>query len=291
RGRRAVSRFFHEAKATSALGHPGIVSVFDFGFYGDGRAYLTMEFLAGESLRQRIARRGPMAADQVVALTRHTVQALAAAHAQDIVHRDLKPGNLMVVPDPGVPYGERIKVLDFGIAKVAASSDCEFVTVSGQTLGTPAYMAPEQIRSPRDVDGRADLYALGCIMFHMLCGQPPFTGSYGAVLSKQLFTPPPAVSALVPDVAPELDALILRLMAKDPAARLADTGELLNYLDELELGRTGRDECPCRCGPMCRTRATGHSDGFTSRTGQRSEHSAYRTQHTVRRWAATTCEH
>jgi serine/threonine protein kinase len=235
-----LPRFFAEARATAAIGHPGIVEIFDFGRLENGNAYLIMELLDGVPLARRLSM--PMAADRALALMEHITSALAAAHAKGIVHRDLKPANIVLVPDPGVRFGERTKLLDFGIAKLADNElGKEYATRTGTIMGTPAYMAPEQCRGASDVDHRADLYALGCILFHMLCARPPFLGfGAGEIIGMQQFVPPPPPRSLNAEIPPEVEALVLRLLEKDPAARVQSTEELLVELSALT-PREGHD--------------------------------------------------
>ncbi|HEV7554922.1 MAG TPA: serine/threonine-protein kinase, partial [Kofleriaceae bacterium] len=149
-----VARFFNEARAATAVRHPGIVEIFDFGYFGDC-AYLVMEYLDGDSLADRRHRLGRIAPARAIALARQVAGALAAAHERGIVHRDLKPDNLFVVADPEVPGGERIKILDFGIAKLGGDAS-PIKTHTSAVLGTPMYMAPEQCRGAGHVDARTD---------------------------------------------------------------------------------------------------------------------------------------
>jgi tRNA A-37 threonylcarbamoyl transferase component Bud32 len=232
-----VARFFNEARAATAIRHPGIVEVFDFGVGGDGRAYIVMELLDGESLARRLGRGGPIPAPRAIQLGRQIAGALAAAHAQGIIHRDLKPDNVFLVPDPEVPGGERIKLLDFGIAKLAAEPTNMTKTRTGALMGTPTYMAPEQCRGVQ-VDHRADLYSLGCILFECVCGRPPFVGEgVGDVLSAHIHVAPtpPRQLALVP---PSLDAVILRLLAKAPGDRPGTAGQVIQELDAAAIDAT-----------------------------------------------------
>ncbi|HWM84317.1 MAG TPA: protein kinase [Kofleriaceae bacterium] len=227
-----VARFFNEAKTTTAIKHPGIVEVFDFGYARDGSAYLVMERLEGESLGARLQREGHLPVDQAVSIARQVSGALYAAHKIGIVHRDLKPDNIYIVPDPDVPGGERAKILDFGIAKLrdreGLTEPLDIDTEEGTVLGAPSYMAPEQCAGSGRVDHRADLYALGCILFEMVCGQPPFDGrTYGVVLAQQMRELPPTPTSIEPSVPPQLEALILRLLEKDPELRFPDAFDLL----------------------------------------------------------------
>lgn len=231
-----VDRFFQEAKATAAIGHPGIVEIFDFGFLQSGQAYLVMEFLKGESLRIRLRSRRTLPLDHTLDIMKHVTSSLGAAHAKGIVHRDLKPDNIMLVPDPGMVFGERAKILDFGIAKLVDNNESPSMnTRTGAVMGTPSYMAPEQCRGAGHVDHRADLYAVGCILFRMLCGRTPFVAEGGGeIIGMHLFMEPPAPSTFAASLDPAVEALILRLLAKNPADRVQSTDELMAALHALE---------------------------------------------------------
>lgn len=232
RSQESVERFLLEAKAASNINHPGIVKVYDIGEREDGKAFLVMEHLEGESLEARLHRSGPLDSRQSMRFAVQIASALQAAHASGIVHRDLKPGNLFIVRDAEVSGGERIKILDFGIAKVATAGDTRSSKTRGDMLlGSPVYMAPEQCRRADDVDHRADLYSLGCIFFEMLCGRPPFAHDNAAtVIAAHLREEPPAPSSLVSPISPELDRVIARLLAKDPAMRFQDVAELVQAM-------------------------------------------------------------
>jgi serine/threonine protein kinase len=214
-----VQRFFNEARAVSRIQHAGIVKIFDVGFHTQtGQAYLIMEYLEGESLGHRI-RRSPLALSEVADVGRQIASVLEATHAAGITHRDLKPDNIYLVPDRELASKERVKVLDFGIAKLSGTLGASSPRTVG-TLGTPAYMAPEQWGDSSKVDGRADIYALGCVTFEMMCGRPPFEArTYAEACAQHLTMEPPRVSSIVPDAPPALDDLLARLLAKDPAAR------------------------------------------------------------------------
>ncbi len=227
-----VQRFFNEARAATAIRDPGIVSVFDFGHDAAGNAYIVMELLDGESLETRLGRLGRLAPDDTMRIGRQVAAALAAAHARGIVHRDLKPDNIFLVPDREVSGGERAKILDFGIAKLASEQGGSQTQV-GAIMGTPAYMAPEQCRGAGEVDARSDIYALGCVLFHMLTGAPPFSGAgMGELLVKHIHEAPPLASsrAIVPEA---LDRLVARCLEKAPSGRYASMAELVGALDEI----------------------------------------------------------
>jgi serine/threonine-protein kinase len=242
--REIVNRFFNEARATTAIRHPGIVEIFDFGHHESGRAYLVMELLDGEPLAARLARVGRIAEPVAVGLIRSIVGALAAAHRAGIVHRDLKPDNVFLVRDPDVPGGERPKLLDFGIAKLGegpAGTTNVRATRTGMVLGTPTYMAPEQCRGAGTVDARADLYAIGCIFFEMLAGRPPFVGEgAGELMAAHLMTAPERVSVHAPEVSAVVADVIARLLEKAPEARYASANELLVALGGTPADAEGR---------------------------------------------------
>ena len=227
-----VNRFFNEARATSSIAHPGIVEIFDFGYLEDGKAYLVMEFLDGEPLSYRI-RRGRMEEPRLAFLLRSACGALAAAHAKGIVHRDLKPDNIYIVRDPDNPYGERTKLLDFGIAKLTDIGMAGTATKTGAVMGTPTYMSPEQCRGTGDVDARADIYSMGCVLYELVAGRPPFTQQgAGELIGAHLYAMPETPSKFAP-VSPGLEAMIMRCLAKDPAARPQTAAELGSELARL----------------------------------------------------------
>jgi len=222
-----VTRFFNEARAATAVKHPGIVEIYDFGYHGDGSAYIVMEYLEGESLSARLRRVRLYSEARAAALGRQVASALGAAHAKGIVHRDLKPDNIFIVRDPEIADGERTKILDFGIAKLATSeTPGSAVTRTGMVMGTPSYMSPEQCKGSGQVDRRADLYALGCILYEMVCGHPPFVAEgAGEVMAHHIFSAVVPPSRIRP-VTPTLEAILLRALAKDPSQRFASAEEM-----------------------------------------------------------------
>ncbi len=228
-----VQRFVNEARAAAAIEHPGIVDVIDVGARDDGSAYLVMELLDGESLAQRLKTRGRLPVDTAVRLTRQIAAALAAAHARGIVHRDLKPDNVFVVPDPETTAGERVKLLDFGIAKLHGELAADAPTTqTGQIFGTPLYMSPEQCRGGVTIDHRADLYALGCMLYEMVTGRPPFRAAgLGDLLSKHMMEAPVPPRQHTPDLPAAIEDVILRLLAKDPAERFRSSNEVIAALE------------------------------------------------------------
>lgn len=232
--RELVQRFLNEARAAARIRDPGIVRVFDVDRHECGNLYIVMELLDGETLQTRLQRRGRVSCSQAIQWIRQVARTLAVAHAQGIVHRDLKPSNMFLVRDPEVPGGERIKLLDFGIAKLMETPD-ELSTGVGIAMGTPPYMAPEQFVCAANVDHRADLYSLGVILFEAICGQRPFQAdSYLGYEQAHLSAPIPAPSAWVPTVPVEMDRLVFELLAKQPRQRLATASEVIRRLYEIQ---------------------------------------------------------
>src|SRR3954469_668524 len=188
-----VTRFFNEARAATAISDPGIVQIFDFGHHVDGTAYIAMEMLEGEPLDRRLRRLGRIPITDALRILRQVASTLGVAHTRGIVHRDLKPENIFLVHDPEVYGGERAKVLDFGIAKL--SGDQHVKTQTSAVMGTPAYMSPEQCRGAGQVDQRSDVYALGCLMFALISGAPPFEADGGGeIIAMHLREAPPVLS-------------------------------------------------------------------------------------------------
>jgi serine/threonine-protein kinase len=227
-----LERFFMEARATSAIAHPGIVQIFDCEVDAEGRPYIVMEYLSGETLAAHLARTGPFPPVTAARLAQAMASALGAAHAKGIVHRDFKPENVFV----DVDASESVKLVDFGIAKLAGELRAEQVhqTLTGSLMGTPLYMSPEQCRDSGKIDFRTDLYSLGCVLFEMLTGQPPFAHeALGDLLVAHLTQLPRDVRALNPAVPPLLAELCASLLQKDPAARPAHMGEVAQTLGQI----------------------------------------------------------
>ena len=230
-----VTRFMNEARATAAIGHPNIIDIIDVGFLPDGHTpYLMMELLQGETLGKRLQREHPLPVHEAIEIACQTAFALAAAHACDIVHRDLKPDNLFLVPDPSMrPLQMRVKVLDFGIAKLRGElSSGSVKTRTGTLMGTPQYMSPEQCRGLADqIDHRTDIYTLGIIVYEMVCGSPPFVSEgLGDMLVMHLSNPPAPPRTLNPAVPEALDAAIMRALAKDAGQRFASMADFQEAL-------------------------------------------------------------
>ncbi|MDB4979527.1 MAG: serine/threonine protein kinase, partial [Myxococcales bacterium] len=212
-----VSRFFQEARASNAIRHPNIVDAYDYGTLPDGAPYIIMEHLEGESLAARLRRVGKLPLRTALDFASQVAGALSAAHDKAIVHRDLKPDNLFITRDPRAPRAEQVKILDFGIAKLAASLENEIShkTRTGTLMGTPLYMSPEQCLGVREVDHRTDIYSLGCILHEMLCGAPPFVSEgFGALVNMHINQAPPRASRANADVPGAVDRLLLKMLAK-----------------------------------------------------------------------------
>ena len=236
-----VQRFFNEARAATGIGHRGIVEVFDLGTLPSGAPYIVMEVLDGESLADRMSRTGRQALDAALEIVGQVASVMVAAHARGIVHRDLKPDNLFLVPDPLRPGRELLKVLDFGIAKLAArrADRGDLRTGTGAILGTPRYMSPEQCRESRDVDHRTDVYSLGVILYEMLAGAPPFvSSSWGELAHMHIGVEPPALQTHLPDVPTQVAQVVHRALEKDPDARFQSMAQFESALQTAAPGRT-----------------------------------------------------
>ncbi|MGH7512614.1 MAG: serine/threonine-protein kinase, partial [Gemmatimonadales bacterium] len=215
-------RFLREIDIAARLTHPNILPLYDAG-EADGRLFYAMPYVEGESLRQRLAREPQLPVAEAVRIAGQVAAALAHAHGQGIVHRDIKPENILLA-------GDHALVADFGIAKALDASRAEKLTESGLSLGTPAYMSPEQ-GSGGMVDARSDLYALGCVTYEMLAGSPPFTGSTAqAILARHAVDPVPPLGTVRSTVPETVAYAIERALAKVPADRFATVGEFARAL-------------------------------------------------------------
>ena len=241
-----VARFEREAVAAGRIEHPNVVAASDFGKLDDGSFYLVLELVEGPTLRALMEKTRPLPLPRVVKIAQQTLLALGAAHAAGIVHRDLKPDNVMLVPEP--EGGDRVKVLDFGIARIAApdaSRESAQLTRVGMVMGTVAYMSPEQATG-QAVDERADLYSFGVMLYEMIAGVVPFDAELPSqVLARQLVEEPPP---LPPGTPPVLTKLVFELMEKKPEDRPSSAQEVFERLAELTATPSGRVAAP-RTGP------------------------------------------
>jgi eukaryotic-like serine/threonine-protein kinase len=262
------ARFQREARAASALNHPNICTIHDIGEQ-DGRPYLVMELLHGETLKQYLVSHRPLPAAELLSFSREAASALAAAHTRGIIHRDIKPANIFVVKpsNGGQPH---IKILDFGLAKrqpdpmaagaaelqnrdfsaTGSRSNDVTLTNAGSTLGTIAYMSPEQAKG-QPLDVRSDLFSLGCVLYEAAAGRSPFAGASPAeTFAALLMKDPPAASSVNPALPHGLDPILAKLLAKEKAARYQSAGELLSDLDGLAESSIASDSGSHRTAPL-----------------------------------------
>jgi predicted Ser/Thr protein kinase len=231
-----VRRLKQEAQLATSLEHEHIIRVTDFGNTDDGRTYVVMEYLEGESLAECIARESKLPEQRILSIAAQTASALAAAHAKGIVHRDIKPENLFLMKRKEKDF---VKVVDFGISKsLRASEEQEQepprLTQTGMVLGTPLYMSPEQARGDESLDHRVDIYALGVIMYEAATGHVPFSGTnYLSVISQVLNEEPKPLRELRPELSEEFEAIVAHAMTKDRAHRYASANDMLADLNAL----------------------------------------------------------
>lgn len=277
----AVERFMREARATARLRSRHAAKVHDMGRLPGGAPFIVMEHFEGSDLKSLLAERGALPPSEAVRYVREACEAIGEAHAAGIIHRDLKPSNLFVAIEGGA---RSVKVLDFGVAKLAdgAGSDPNAeMTGTAEVLGTPLYMAPEQMRSTRGVDGRADLWSLGVILYRALTGKSPFSGTTTPeVCISVMVDEPPPPSTLRADLPRGLDAVVMRCLSKEPGKRFATAGELSEalrpfeapgevFMAREELGeRTASDALPAAETSTARTK-TAWSQGSPGR-GEKS---------------------
>ncbi len=214
-----ADRFLREVEIAGQLSHPHILPMYDSG-ESDGLLYYVMPYVPGETLREKLQREGALPMEEALRLAREVAEALAYAHRQGIVHRDIKPANILLSEGHAL-------VADFGIARAVGDSGGEALTKTGLAVGTPQYMAPEQATGEKEVDGRADVYATGAVLYEMLAGEPPFTGpSARVILTRSLTEAPRALTGARQGLAPAVDGVVQKALAKNPVDRYA-TGEAL----------------------------------------------------------------
>lgn len=227
----AIARFEREARSAASIRHPNVVDVTDFGKSPDGVFFLVMEYVEGETLYDLLRREGTVNPQRAANIMKQVVAGVEAAHDEGILHRDLKPANIFLMQQRRRSTGEDgfVKVGDFGLAKIVNSDRSEITSASGPAsrgiIGTPEYMAPEQMQQDMPLDARADIYALGTIAYHMLGGRPPFTGNITQLIAQKLMQLPPPLSSLRSDVSEELEASIMKALAKEPVDRPATASE------------------------------------------------------------------
>jgi eukaryotic-like serine/threonine-protein kinase len=225
-----ADRFRREIRLAARLQHPNILGVLDSGVaivpQGAGAAlellWFTMPFVPGQNLWERFEKEGPFPADEVVRIGRAVASALAYAHQQGVVHRDIKPENILL-------EDQRVLVADFGLAR-AVSEVHEKLTKTGAVVGTLLYMSPEQATGDKEIDGRSDIFALGCVLYELLSGAPPFSGPTPQAALMRRFTGPPRKLRPVVDVPEHVEAAVFRAMARDPAQRFATADEFASAL-------------------------------------------------------------
>jgi serine/threonine protein kinase len=252
-----VARFLREGRAATKIRDEHVCRVIDVACTEGGLAYMVLELLVGEDLGQLVDRTGPLPVDRAVDYVLQSCEALTRAHALGIVHRDIKPENMFLTRTvAGEPI---VKVLDFGISKMRGAegeNKAGFVTTARAVLGSPCYMAPEQMRSARDVDARADVWSLGAVLFHLIAGRPPFLAeSLPELFAAVLGAPAPRLSALRAEVPPGLCAVVDRCLVKDPAGRCPAVAELARDIAPFgsESGRASAARIALASSPMRET--------------------------------------
>jgi serine/threonine-protein kinase len=220
----SLERFEREIRLAAQLRHPHIVPVLGTGT-ADGLPYYTMPFLEGETLRERLRRQQELPVDEALRIASEVAMALEYAHGHDIVHRDVKPENILL-------HHGRAIVADFGICRaITHSSDIDPITLAGMAVGTPQYMSPEQAAGEREIDGRSDVYSLGCVLYEMLAGEPPFTGRTAqAVIAKRFAGAVPSIRVVRPAVPMEIEKAVMRALAVDPEHRFQTGAQFADAL-------------------------------------------------------------
>src|SRR5262249_8392445 len=240
----AIARFEREARTAASIQHPNVIDVTDFGKSDEGVFFLVMEYVEGESLYQLLRREGTVTVQRALTLLRQISAGVEAAHDEGILHRDLKPANVFIVQrrkKDGTLSGEDIvKVGDFGLAKIISQSLSGLTSGSGPAsrgiLGTPEYMAPEQMQSGVALDARADVYALGAIAYHMLGGRPPFTGDIMQIFAQKLTQETPSLSTLRSDISSAVEKAVMHALKKEASERPESVASWFNEFNEAVAG-------------------------------------------------------
>lgn len=230
--RQLVARFQNEAVAAGKLSHPNVVAYYGAGEV-EGRYYISMEYVDGEALMDRLEREGRFPEREALHLVRELAHALYHAHVNKLLHRDVKPDNVII------DRNGRVRLTDLGLAKIL--SEDKHLTESGIAIGTPHYISPEQARGDKVIDHRSDLYGLGATLFHLVCGRPPFDGNAAEVMRKHVYDPPPDPHSLAPELSMPARNLILKLMHKNPAQRVQNADALIEAIDAILKTATGKD--------------------------------------------------
>lgn len=244
----AIARFEREARAAASIQHPNVVDVTDFGKSADGVFFLVMEFVEGETLYQLLRREGTLGVQRVATLLGQVVAGVEAAHDEGILHRDLKPANIFIMQKrkkAGAISDGFVKVGDFGLAKIVndrADLNSGGGPASRGIVGTPEYMAPEQMQPGVVLDTRADVYAIGAIAYHMLGGRPPFTGDITQLIAQKLMQAPPSLVALRSDISSEIEKAVMHALAKEATSRPASASEWFEEFESAVGSHSEQDE-------------------------------------------------
>ncbi len=245
----AIARFEREARTAASIQHPNVVDVTDFGKSDEGVFFLVMEYVEGESLYQLLRREGTVSVQRALVMLRQICAGVEAAHDEGILHRDLKPANVFIVQrkkkDVTIAGDDVVKVGDFGLAKIISQSLADASgggPASRGILGTPEYMAPEQMQSGVTLDARADIYALGAMAYHMLGGRPPFTGDIMQIFAQKLTQDTPALSTLRSDVPAPVEQAVMHALKKEADARPASVADWFNEFNAAASGASAKEE-------------------------------------------------
>jgi serine/threonine-protein kinase len=228
---KALARFEREVRLTAMLAHPNTVEIYDYGRTEDGTYYYVMEYLQGQSLAELVGHHGPLPPGRAVYLLRQVCQALREAHAAGLIHRDIKPSNIFAARCWGM--NDVAKLLDFGLVLPSACEVAPHLSEEGQILGTPLFMSPEQAMAGRQLDERSDIYSLGAVAYYLLTGRPPFEAGGGlGVMFAHVYDPVVPPSRVCPTIPEDLERVVLRCLAKDPADRFQEAASLEQALGE-----------------------------------------------------------